>query len=178
MSLYLIADLDSAEGMVLLTEALKFLVRPKSNSKDPHLSLPTLSQETNSDACLTPVHNPVGVRGRTGNLAPLSFLMSHLYVNGLLENLSPTQVLNVLLGKEAAFTDSGGSQTVISLEQSINDLIGDTKLSDISAEEYTLYSHNGRRFATQLGILPGQQAVLANGRVSCLLLEPGSVLMT
>jgi hypothetical protein len=122
-------------------------------------------QEANSDARLTFVHNPSSTSKQRSEPSPLSLLISHLHVKGLLGRIAPSQLLRVLLGSEASFTDATGTQQVISFEQSALEALTDVKFADISAEEHALYSANTGRFSSLIGLSPGQQALLANGRV-------------
>jgi hypothetical protein len=66
------------------------------------------------------------------------------------------------LGLEVVEDAIGGQTHLASRQETTDELTGGIEISEVNPE----YMRASRLVAKELGVLPGQQAVLANGRVS------------
>jgi UDP-glucose:glycoprotein glucosyltransferase len=99
-------------------------------------------------------------------MPPLSSLISHLHSKGLFKDVLPSRILKALGLKSSVYFD-GSPQTVIAKEDTIDDLTGGVFLKDLSKDAYLNYVTSSLLVARELGLKPGEQALVANGRVSC-----------
>jgi UDP-glucose:glycoprotein glucosyltransferase len=110
------------------------------------------------------VHNPAQIPDSTSEIPVVSFLISYLHTEGLFSKATPTRILQAL-GLFSSVPFAEGSQTVISEQATINDLTGGVLLKDISKEAYTKYLTSTHLLAREIGLRPGEQALVVNGRV-------------
>ncbi|KAJ7608670.1 UDP-glucose:glycoprotein glucosyltransferase-domain-containing protein [Roridomyces roridus] len=145
LTIYVVADFDSQEGLGLLQQAL-------------------LSIETGSKTRLSVVHNPSSVNPDSIARPPVSWLLSHLLGRNLLSKASSTRLLRALgLEFEVPVVPSEGSQ--IPLTKGDDDLTDGVGLAGYSAEDYDKFVKSSRLVARELQLAPGQQALVVNGRV-------------
>lgn len=61
-----------------------------------------------------------------------------------------------------------GPQIILSQDETLRGLTGSLKISELDADRYTEYVKACRLTAREVGVAPGVQAILANGRVRLL----------
>ncbi|GLB42376.1 putative UDP-glucose:Glycoprotein Glucosyltransferase [Lyophyllum shimeji] len=142
LSLYVVADLDSQAGLHLVKEALSS-IKPDSRYR------------------ISFIHNPVSDPPETTNRPVASWLISHLIKSHLLSKAAPEQLLWAL-GADAT---GDGAQTVLSQDEAVQPLTAGVKVADFDAGGYAEYVTSSRLVAREIGVAPGQQALLVNGRV-------------
>jgi len=105
---------------------------------------------------LTFIHNPT-VLGTPAQSA-LSRFVAHLIYKGLLSEATPTSLLRAL-GAEEVVDDSPSRDAVI------RKLAGDVEFAEYESLIYDDYVRSTRHIARELGVQPGQSALVVNGRV-------------
>ena len=116
----------------------------------------TTPQTTTSKSRLTFIHNPT-VPGAPAQSA-VSRFVAHLIYKGLLSEATPASLLRAL-GAEEVVNDSPSRDAVI------RKLAGDVEPAEYEALIYDDYVKSTRRVARELGVQPGQSALVVNGRV-------------
>jgi UDP-glucose:glycoprotein glucosyltransferase len=113
------------------------------------------------------IHNPnTSAPTTAADQRRTSTLVSHLLASRAIEMATPAQLLTVL---GISFPrESGGeqSQKVLSQQATLEELMGGVSIDNVEVSTYEWYAEASRRVVQQLGLAPGQQAVLLNGRVS------------
>ena len=156
LSLYVVADLDNESGLALAMDAIRSIVRVSTLPKSINDTHDT-PQTTTSKSRLTFIHNPT-VLGAPAQSA-LSRFVAHLIYKGLLSEATPTSLLRAL-GAEEVVDDLPSRDAVI------RKLAGDVEPAEYEALIYDDYVKSARRVARELGVQPGQSALVVNGRVS------------
>ncbi|KAF8155695.1 UDP-glucose:glycoprotein glucosyltransferase-domain-containing protein [Crassisporium funariophilum] len=149
-SLFIIADLDSEAGVNLIKEALLSII-PGSRTR------------------LSFIHNPTSPSSYTSDKSPrslTSWLFFHVHVRQHFHFGSPPTnpaTLLAALGVETPVVagDEGSTQTPLTQAEALAASIGD----DVKPEKYADFVKASRLVARELGILPGQSALLVNGRI-------------
>ncbi|KAF7297231.1 hypothetical protein MIND_00956200 [Mycena indigotica] len=145
LTLFLVADLDSTEGLSLLNDAL-------------------LSMNNESKTRISFIHNPTKLEADSVERPPVSWLISHLIGKGLLSRVAPS-TLRCVLGLESAPPVPQDSQTPIGNDCNALELTGGVGISGYSAEDYATFVTSSRLVARELQFAPGQQGLIANGRI-------------
>ena len=117
---------------------------------------------------LTFIHNPKDVEGSLVDKQPysVSWTIAHLVLRQRLSRATPATLLQAFGLDAAPAEQAQGSQTPLSREGSLADLVdGITTGADV----YESYVKSSVLLARELRLEPGQSAVVANGRVSDLL---------
>ena len=155
LSLYVVADLDNASGLALAMDAIRSIVctatLPKFISDTHHTP-----QTPNSKSRLTFIHNPAVLNAPAQSA--LSRFVGHLVYKGLLSEATTASLLRAL-GAEDVVDDSPSRDAVI------RKLAGDVEPAEYQALIYDDYVKSTRRVARELGVQPGQSALVVNGRV-------------
>ncbi|KAI0266194.1 UDP-glucose:glycoprotein glucosyltransferase-domain-containing protein [Gloeopeniophorella convolvens] len=142
-SIYVVADLDTEEGLGIVQIALTFTASEYSRSR------------------VTFVHNPASSNDDPGRLTRASSLFSHLISKGLLSKVSASHLLEALgLGSEPV-----GEQTVLDTIISLEDITGGVPLEDVDKNDYRQYVEIGRLVAEKAGLAPGASGLIINGRI-------------
>jgi len=164
-SLYVIADLDSDDGLALVKEALLSFVSCFLYvlSKQYH----DLSQTPKSKTRLAFLHNPANPQTLSSERMPVSWLMSHLHIHDLLSKATPSALLSVF--EEHTVGPIEGTQTPLGGKNTFDILTDGIALDKISSEDYVAYVKQSRLIARELGLAPGEKGLVVNGRVSILL---------
>lgn len=89
--------------------------------------------------------------------------MAHLYTHNLLSNAGST-FLAFLEGDVIA--PIGGTQTPLGGRSTFEELTGGVSLDGIVSQDYSDYVKQSHLVAREMGLLPGQKALVVNGRVS------------
>ncbi|KAJ3505081.1 hypothetical protein NLJ89_g7601 [Agrocybe chaxingu] len=144
-SLYIIADLDSEAGLKLVKEALLSLT-PESKTR---VSL---------------IHNPTILKSANEPRPAVSWLVAHMHIRGLLSKADPATFLSALVGDVPA-APLDGPQIPVGKKTAFEILTDGVDLKDIKLEEYADYVKQSRLVSRALQILPGQSALVVNGRV-------------
>lgn len=102
--------------------------------------------------------------------APASWLLSHLHIRGSLSKATPAILLSAL-GLDSNIDGyvppvSEGSQIPLGKTDAYEALTEGVHLDHLKLEEYVDYVKAGRLVARELGLVPGQSALVVNGRVS------------
>ncbi|PCH34985.1 glycosyltransferase family 24 protein [Wolfiporia cocos MD-104 SS10] len=143
LTTYIVTDIDSEAGQLLIREVLSAV-------------------NTNYPSRISFIHNPSEAPITRSQTRPqVSSLVAQLISKGLLHRASPSRLLRLLgFGDVAAPKQS--PQTVISAEDSLDDILSGTVLTDAEYDEFVTAS---RLIAREVGLAPGDQAVVVNGRV-------------
>ncbi|KAF9530297.1 UDP-glucose:glycoprotein glucosyltransferase-domain-containing protein [Crepidotus variabilis] len=142
---FVMADLDTDDGLALVREAL-------------------LSQTSDSKTRIAILHNPAVVPSReSAPRSPARWLIAHLHVRELLSEVSPLKLLSVL-GFDSSSSSEDGSQVPLATT-SFESLTEGVSLEGIEQLEYNDYVKQCGLVARELGIAPGQKALIVNGRV-------------
>ncbi|KAH8113837.1 UDP-glucose:glycoprotein glucosyltransferase-domain-containing protein [Phellopilus nigrolimitatus] len=151
LTTFVVADLDSEGGIALMKEAL-------------------LSLE-GSASRLSFIHNPASKDSESSiTHRRISPIVSHLVTHELLSKVSLKE-FGILLNPESAFSDDAPAsvgQTVLSENSVVYQLLQDVgvTMDGLSeSETHDRYSVTSRLVARELGIEPGELALLVNGRV-------------
>ncbi|CAL1698787.1 unnamed protein product [Somion occarium] len=145
LTTYVVADLDSEAGLSLVKEALKSITAGGASR-------------------VTFIHNPSSDASK--DFKPerqASIGLGHLIVKGLLDKVPPARLLKVL-GLDHETTNVPSEQHVIAFYAALDDLFSEGFFEgrEKCYREYLTASH----FVTRdLKILPGQNALIVNGRV-------------
>ncbi|KAM6503198.1 glycosyltransferase family 24 protein [Amanita muscaria] len=146
-STFVVADLDSEEGLELVKEALK-----------------SLDQEAKMRVLF--VHNPSSdVKKRVDRVSPRSEILAKLVMTGrMLESTVTSQALAIVLGIDIEYEvqELSTDETQVPLGESAVDLLAVDKIDEKTYGEYTKAS---RLLARELGFGPGESGVVINGRV-------------
>lgn len=186
-TVFVVGDLDTEDGLALVREALISQVRPDIyNYKNIAYSGFPL-QNSNSKTRLSILHNPATSHQQVN--APRShapWLIAHLHIRELLPRLTPSRLL-VLLGFDSFASPEDAAQAHLSTDNAFSqeddqkdyeqyiklatrnlDLGPEQSMIDggIRQLEYNDYIKRCKLFARELGLTPGQKAVIVNGRVS------------
>ncbi|KAI0042052.1 glycosyltransferase family 24 protein [Auriscalpium vulgare] len=143
-SIYLVADLDTEEGLGMVQTALTFLESPRSRSR------------------VTFVHNPTSSSSEIHPLRRVSALFSHLIYQEQLGSISP-QLLLQALGLHTRQGEEG--QKVLSPAASLDKIMGGVDVEDVNVENYEDYIRTSAQVVKRLGLLPGSTVLVLNGRI-------------
>lgn len=173
LSLYLIADFDTEVGLNLIKEALTSIVRLCLGESHRTSCYP---QEPGSLTRISFVHNPSAPFTDEVTEKPhISSLVAHLVATNALSKATPSRLLRAL-GLDSPAAPNYGPQTVLSQQDTLNELTGGVASDDFSAEAYAQFTKSSRLVARELQLGPGQQALLINGRVSVPHISPRLIL--
>ncbi|KAG6885729.1 hypothetical protein C0993_010556 [Termitomyces sp. T159_Od127] len=142
LSLFVIADLDSQEGLKLVKEAL-------------------LSIGSNTRTRISFIHNPVDDPTEATDRPLASWLIAHLIKTQSLSKISVEQLLRAL---DLSF-DGMQTQTVLSRDEAMRTVTQGLKLAELSEMQYGEYVTASRLVVRALDVEPGKRAVLVNGRL-------------
>ena len=127
-----------------------------------------------STARLSFIHNPVGIDADEQPVhRRISPITSYLVKNGLFSQIS-TDDFEVHLNAHSETPDKAASQTVLSGNSAVYQLLKDAGHAIESLEEsevYEEYCTKSLLLSKKLGLMPGDAAILVNGRVRDLLLS-------
>ncbi|RXW17921.1 hypothetical protein EST38_g7933 [Candolleomyces aberdarensis] len=144
LSIYVVGDFDSEAGLSLASEALDSLTEA-------------------SEARVSFIANPKFVE-KFGPESP-STLLSFLVKQGTLQNWSSKGAVAVLksaLGIFATATDDNSDQAPLSQKAALEHVTAGLEFNE---KDYADYIVSARLFLKQLKIVPGQLAVIVNGRI-------------
>ncbi|THV04765.1 glycosyltransferase family 24 protein [Dendrothele bispora CBS 962.96] len=148
LTIYVVTDLNKKEGLELMREAL-------------------VSIEPNSSARFAFIHNPAVV-DESPSRTSVSSLFSHLVSNHLLSKVSPNRLLLALGLTDPVTPKTDGSsseQTPLQTQADhLREILGGVKPSEFNASTHTRFVDMGRRLLKEMGIAPGEKAILVNGR--------------
>ncbi|KIM46645.1 glycosyltransferase family 24 protein [Hebeloma cylindrosporum] len=152
-SLYIVADFDSVAGLDLIKEGLNSL-------------------NADSKTRVSFIYNPTSDSKGPENIprGPASWVLSHLHIQGSLSKVTPATLL-LALGADSDIAGdvdplSEGFQIPLGKKDGYEALMEDgVHLDDLKMEEYVDYVKAGRLVARELGLAPGQSALVVNGRV-------------
>ena len=95
----------------------------------------------------------------------VSSILSHLHTRGLFAGTSPSDLLTAV-GLASPSLAENEPQTVLTQESLIEKLTEDDGSNADSKRMYRDYVLSSRLAAREIGLRPGQQALIVNGRVS------------
>ncbi|KAG6876468.1 hypothetical protein C0992_012845 [Termitomyces sp. T32_za158] len=149
LSLFVIADLDSQEGLKLVREAL-------------------LSIGSNTRTRISFIHNPIDDPTERTDRPLASWLIAHLIKTQSLSKTSQEQLLHALGLSSSSSSDVYGTHAQIGLAQ--DEAMRTTKRAPLKVAEFSEmhfeeYVTASRLVARVLGIKPGKRALLVNGRI-------------
>ena len=128
---------------------------------NPLTTLTTPTQTTTSKSRLTFIHNPAVLNAPAQSA--LSRFVGHLVYKGILSEATTASLLRAL-GAEDVVDDLPSRDAVI------RKLAGDVEPAEYEALIYDDYVKSTRRVVRELGVQPGQSALVVNGRVRVLAL--------
>uniref|UniRef100_A0A8H8CJL8 Glycosyltransferase family 24 protein n=1 Tax=Psilocybe cubensis TaxID=181762 RepID=A0A8H8CJL8_PSICU len=145
-SLYVVADFDTEDGLALVKDAVS-----------------SLNEE--SKTRISFIHNPSFVKSPdNASRSPATWLFAHLHTRELLAKASPESLLTAL-GFDGLSIPTEGTQIPIKKYNAFEELTGGVSLGSIMEEEYIDYVKTSRLVSRELHLLPGQSALVVNGRV-------------
>lgn len=163
MTSYIIADFDTEDGLDLLREAVESLVYHPSQ---PHPHRPVYSSYSKGPDSPTRIgflHNPVNMDGVDALQPTISKLLSHLHTQGLFTSTPPSELLTAVGFVPPMESES---QTPITQESMIEKLTKGNGSKGDARKGYRDYVISSSLVAREIGLRPGQQALIVNGRVS------------
>ena len=170
MTSYVIADFDTEDGLDLLREAVESLV---CHLYQPHLCYSLCSRHSKGPDSPTRIgflHNPANTDDLDAVQPTISRLLSHLHTQGLFTTTSPSELLTAV-GFTPLSSIENDSQAVLTKESVTKKLTkGDSSKGDAS-KGYRDYVISSSLVARKIGLGPGQQALIVNGRVSPILTQ-------
>lgn len=95
----------------------------------------------------------------------VSSLLSHLHAQGLFASTSPLELLTAI-GLAPPPSAENESQTILAQEPLIEKLTKVDGSKEDGKKTYRDYVLSSRLVAREIGLRPGQQALIVNGRVS------------
>lgn len=110
------------------------------------------------------MHNPSNIDNVDVEQPTVSSLLSHLHTQGLFSSTSPSELLTAV-GLAPPPTENV-SQTVLTRESMIERLTKANGSKEGSEAGYRDYILSSSLVAREIGLRPGQQALIVNGRVS------------
>ncbi|KAK0480614.1 UDP-glucose:glycoprotein glucosyltransferase-domain-containing protein [Armillaria novae-zelandiae] len=144
ITLFLIADFNTEEGLELLKSALA-------------------SINEQSETRLSFIHNPSDPKlDITAQRAPVAWLLMHLISKGLLSKSSPAQLIRALGLDAPLATDGGRSQRPLSQEGTFQALAGQ---SEVDSETMAQLMKSSRLLIRDMQLPAGSQGILVNGRI-------------
>ncbi|KAI0063832.1 hypothetical protein BV25DRAFT_1801498 [Artomyces pyxidatus] len=143
MTLYVIADLDSEDGLSMVQAALTF-GSPSSRSR------------------VAFIHNPSSAPDIVETSTRMSSLISHLMFKRLVSKISSHNLLRAL---GLHMTVDQSEQTVLGADISLNDIMGGVDVKDVDLVDYAKYVRTSGQVVQELGLEPGEIALILNGRV-------------
>ncbi|KAK7047284.1 killer toxin resistant protein [Paramarasmius palmivorus] len=145
LTMYVIADLNSRDGLDLAKEAL-------------------LSIKDNTMARVSFIHNPVKAEiPETLKSPPVSALFAHLILNEELGTKSPQMLLGAL-GHGVEESDSS-EQVPLTQPDYLRSVLGGMRPSSLDYANHTKYVEMGREILSEINVKPGEKGVVVNGRV-------------
>ena len=97
--------------------------------------------------------------------------MAHLVADGLLAKISKEEI-EVLLSPETAFAENTErAQALFKDESALQQLLQDVENAAGGREARAYYETACGRMVRKLGLQPGEQALVVNGRVRCISLS-------
>lgn len=142
---YVIADFDTEDGLDLLREAVESL-------------------ESDSPARIAFLHNPANTDDLDNVQPAVSSLLSRLHTQGSLSSVSPSELLTAV-GLEPPPPTENESQTVLSQESVVDKLTKGNGSKEDDRKGYRYYVTSSSLIAGEIGLRPGQQALIVNGRI-------------
>ncbi|KAF9648458.1 glycosyltransferase family 24 protein [Thelephora ganbajun] len=142
---YVIADFDTEDGLSLLREAVESL-------------------EADSSTRIAFLHNPANIDDIDAVQPTVSILLSHLHTQGLFSSTSPSELL-AAVGLAPPPPRENESQTTLTQESVIDKLTKNNGSKGDSKKWYRDYVLSSSLVAREIGLRPGQQALIVNGRV-------------
>ena len=161
MTSYIVADFDTEDGLDLLRQAVESLVRDPPQLRR---CFSRHSKELSSTTRIAFLHNPTNIDHLDAVKSTVSSLLSYLHCQGLFPNISPSELLTAV-GFAPATSMENESQTVLT-QESLIDTLAKGGFGGDKNNEYKDYVFSSRLVAREIGLRPGQQALIVNGRVS------------
>ncbi|KAH8978341.1 UDP-glucose:glycoprotein glucosyltransferase-domain-containing protein [Lactarius akahatsu] len=146
LSIYVVADLDTEDGLSSLRDALTFADTGSARSR------------------FTFLHNPASPNSDPGRHTHVSSLFSHLVYKDLLSKATASQLLQAL-GPRGDSGSRQNGQTVLSVASPLDEIAGGVALADIDQDDYQRYVHTGKLVAKMAGLAPGASGLFINGRI-------------
>jgi hypothetical protein len=111
------------------------------------------------------LHNPVNIDDIDIVQPTVSSLLSHLHTQGRFAGTSSSEFL-AAIGLAPPPLGENESQAILTRESLIEKLTKGNDSKEDSKKAYRDYVSSSWLFAHEIGLLPGQQALVVNGRVS------------
>jgi UDP-glucose:glycoprotein glucosyltransferase len=144
LSIYVIADLDTEDGLSTVRAALAF------------------SNSTSAQSRLTFLHNPALPISDPGRHNRVSSLFSHLIHKDILSKLSPSDLLRAI---DSPNESKQGGQVLLGLRSSLEEITGSITFVDVNQGDYRWYVEASRVAAKRVGLAPGTSGLIINGRI-------------
>ena len=167
---YIVADFDTEDGLDLLRETVESLVYHPCR---PHSVCPTRLRHFKGPDSPTRIgflHNPYNIDDVDVVQPTVSSLLSHLHTQGLFTSISPSELLTAV-GFAPQPPIENESQTVLTQESVIEKLTNGNSVKGDTRKGYHDYVISSSLVAREIGLRPGQQALIVNGRVSLIYLH-------
>jgi UDP-glucose:glycoprotein glucosyltransferase len=170
LTVHVVGDLDSEEGLSLIMDALKSMVSACYSGPQWEPRTDCQMQNDESQMRLSMIHNPASASTRDGSSvkrASMSRLFGHLISNDLVSKKSAGQILSAL-GLEEPLVLDEDTQAKFFEKESILSLTEGVGFAEFNLNAYYEWIKQSRLLCRELQITPGSQAIVINGRVSRL----------
>lgn len=164
LSVHVIGDLDSDDGLQFVKEALESIVSTRASISSWRRAHP-FYQTSESAARVSFIHSPSSPSALLEkSIRRTSSLVSHMLSGQGLQTTTPTRLL-AALGFGSVTPADVGEQTVLTQQSALEELMGGVALEDVDVPSYQRYVEASRAVVTELGLSPGEHGLLVNGRV-------------
>lgn len=152
--MHVVGNFDTEAGLELLKEAVESLVRYSLSQSFLIVDVSRI-QDSGPPTRLALVHNPAEVANFDSETTPVPLFVSFVHNKGHFSRSTPATALKAL-----------GLETSVSLNGSVPVLL--SGIMKKTSDTFLEYSTSCHLFARELGIKPGEQALVVNGRVSVI----------
>ena len=160
LTIYVIADLDTEDGLSTLRAALAFSVRRTYPLPLTHLIWQLAKNSSFAQSRLTFLHNPALPISDPGRQTRVSSMFSHLIYKDILSKLTPSDLLRAI----DLPNESKQGQALLDMP-SLDEITSGISFSDVDKGDYRRYVEASRIVAEKVGLTRGESGLIINGRV-------------
>jgi UDP-glucose:glycoprotein glucosyltransferase len=161
LTIYVIADLDTEDGLSTLRAALAFSVRRIYPLPPTRLIWQLAKNSSFAQSRLTFLHNPALPISDPGRQTRVSSLFSHLIYKDIFSKLTPSDLLRAIDFPNESKQEGQGLLDMPSLDE----ITSGISFSDVDKDDYRRYVEASRIVAEKVGLTRGDSGLIINGRV-------------
>jgi UDP-glucose:glycoprotein glucosyltransferase len=162
LSIYVIADLDTEDGLSTVRAALAFSVRRVYPFTLTYLIWLLAKSSASAQSRLTFLHNSALPISDPGRYNRVSSLFSHLIYKDILSKLSPSDLLRAI---DSPDESRQGGQALLGMPSSLDEKAGGITFVDVDKGYYRWFVEASGVAAKRVGLSPGTSGLIINGRV-------------